>query len=211
MLIFDLVLNAFKGAYSEAVNRQLSMNDQKPRQTENKQRSSKFVECLAGELRLKYENDNSGYRVLSRDYPAHKSEFGMNELLYDILVCDTGITGTVKNSDVKARYITKGIWAVESEMKKDVRQLLFDFNKLTLSSCESKLFIGPLTSYNNNILDVLQEVSKYINGPLYVIMVPHPEDWEKYDAFKLNNSEIDKLSFTDFKMEKQVWKLTDPN
>ncbi len=184
------------------------MNDKKPKKIVNQQRSSQFVECLADKLRLKYEKDNINYRVLSRGHQVHKHEFGVMELLYDILVCDTDIIGTAKNSDIKARYVIKGIWAVESELKKDVRELLHDLNKLTLSSCDSKLFIGPLTYYNNDILNILQQASKNISGPFYVILVPHPGDWEEYDAFKLNSSEIDKLNFNDFNMEKQVWNFS---
>ena len=187
------------------------MNDKKPKKIVNQQRSSQFVECLADKLRLKYENDNTNYRVLSKGFPGHKAELGVNERLYDILVCDTAMIGTAKNKDLKVRYVTKGLWAVESEIEKNVRELLHDFDKLTLSSCESKLFIGPLTYYNNNILDILQEASKNISGPLYVILVPHPGDWEKYDAFKLNSSEIDKLDFNDFNMEKQVWNFSTSN
>ena len=53
MFTFDLVLNAFKSAYREAVLSQSSVSNEKPRKFENNLRSSKFVECLAGELRLK--------------------------------------------------------------------------------------------------------------------------------------------------------------
>ncbi len=52
----------------------------------NRNRSSEFVKQLAAEYNKFYEGDEA-IRVLSRGNNSNRTEFGLNELLYDVTVC----------------------------------------------------------------------------------------------------------------------------
>lgn len=40
-------------------------------------------------------------------------------------------------------YVAEALWQVESELARDSRQALIDFNKLVLGAARHKLFVGP--------------------------------------------------------------------
>lgn len=156
MFIYEILLKSFKSAFMSAQKR--SENNVEPRREENKRRSAEFVECLADELRKYYQKENR-YRVLSKQYSneAHH-ELCLNELLYDILVCNIEHINAERRTEAKLVFIKDGIWAIESEMAKNTREMLYAFNKLLLSSCTSKLFFGPLNSYTSIVNHLVQFV-----------------------------------------------------
>jgi len=71
-----------------------------------------------------------------------RMDFGVNELLFDVLVCEYASTRAAK-SNKDLLFVSKGLWAIESELARDSRQALRDFQKLALADCENKLFVGP--------------------------------------------------------------------
>jgi hypothetical protein len=168
MDIPELLAKAFDKA-----NRQ--PNEGITRKEINRNRSKNFVEYLASELRTHYQGNPNTY-VLSKHYAKNRKKFGLNELLFDILVCK-GQETVSTNKSTALTYISKGILAIESEMARDSREALYDFNKLILSSCDSKLFIGPLVPNVESFLKPLATAAKYCDGEIHLALIPHPNEW----------------------------------
>jgi len=204
MFIYEVVLKSLKNAMISAKER--SAGKPEPRKVENKRRSAEFVECLAVELRNYYQEEDR-YRVLSQKYSDDNHyEFGLNELLYDIFVCKIDHVNAVRKTDTELVFVKEAIWAIESEMAKNTREMLYDFNKLLVSSSRSKLFIGPLTSYNDEVLELLSTttIDSLCNGKFYFTLIPHPDDWEKIEAFNQGKSAIENLSLDDLVIKKEL-------
>jgi len=153
------------------------INEDNP-QERHRLRSQKWVETLAGEF--KSLTQANCIRTFSKYNDANRTDFGLNELLFDILVCETG---TVKSSahQKELLYIKRAMWVVESEMAKDCRQAVIDFSKLVLADSENKLFIGPQVHDSASFIKVLKEPARYCKGKLFLALIPHPEDWDKTD------------------------------
>lgn len=157
----------------------------------HRKRSMNFVEALGKLLRESYSENNGSVRVLTKHYSENKGEFGLNELLFDVLVCEVATTKAAK-AKKPLTYVRRGIWAVESELAKNSREAVYDFNKLCLSSCENQLFIGPLTSDNQAFLDPLRTVARSCSGSIYVALIPHPSEWASKD-FSIDSIIVEKL------------------
>ncbi|MDD2366027.1 MAG: hypothetical protein PHN84_07675 [Desulfuromonadaceae bacterium] len=146
----------------------------------NAKRSKNLIEQLSEDFRKIYTSNDS-VRVFSKDHYDNRAEFGMNELLHDILVCTTGLSSAARHKK-KLRYITSAIWQVESELKNDTHAALIDFNKLVLGSATNKLFIGPLFTYKEKVLQTLlpAALAAQRNGAnVHIAFVTHPKDWSK--------------------------------
>jgi hypothetical protein len=141
----------------------------------HRERSRLFVEHLATLLRDHFQHDNS-IAVLSKHHEDNRARFGLNELLYDVLVCKTATTRSPLNKE-KLTYVTAGLWAIESEFARDLREALFDFNKLVLSSADNCVLIAPIVSDTDAYLKCLSGAADEIKGNVYIIFVPHPADW----------------------------------
>jgi len=141
----------------------------------HRNRSSVFVEALAREFRDEYASRDNVV-VLSKHYAGHTHQLGLNELLFDVTVCGTGVTpSAVDGRDLT--YLTGSLWAVESEFARDSRKAVFDFNKLVLSAADQKLFVGPTVDDEKSFLAVLGPVADCCTGSVFVALVPHPEEW----------------------------------
>lgn len=141
----------------------------------HRERSKTFVECLSKCL---LETCSSPARVaaLSKHHDDERSRFGMNELLFDIALVEYSTV----DSGVSAKelsYVTKGIWIVESELARDKREALYDFNKLVLGDSQNKLFVGPRVSDEVDYLRVLGKAAQNCRGTVYVALIPHPDEW----------------------------------
>jgi len=147
----------------------------------NMNRSQYWVEALAEQFKKRYEGD-SEIRVFSKSDPSHRKDFGLNELLYDILVCRVG---EVESSMHKKKlcFIREVLWQVESEFAHNTRSTLIDFNKLVLGSGTNKLFIASQVrkGTENSFLSVLKPAAGYCTGDVYVGMIPHPNKWVDND------------------------------
>jgi hypothetical protein len=157
----------------------------------HRKRSSKFVERIASLFREDCKGQSSVF-VLSRDSGAHRKDLGVNELLYDILICHTDL---VISSDKhkKLAFITNAIWQIESEFARDSRQAIYDFNKLVVGNAANKLFIGPIVNDDAAFIRTLRAPARHCNGSVFVALVTHPGDWEKKD------------------LEVRLWKLVEDN
>ena len=148
----------------------------------NMHKSSYWVGALAEQFKKSYEGD-SEIRVFSKSDPSHRKDFGLNELLHDVLVCRVG---EVESSIHKKKlcFIKEVLWQVESEFAQNSRSTLVDFNKLVLGSAKNKLFACSQVrkGKENSFLSVLQPAARYCTGDVYVCMLPHPSKWASGDS-----------------------------
>jgi len=145
----------------------------------HQRRSREWVEALADGFRDHYQSDST-VRVFSKHNPSTRVDFGLNELLYDILVCRVGTVQAARHRK-DLLYIREALWQVESEFARDSRQALIDFNKLVLGAANSKLFVGPQVSDCQSFLGVLLPAARACGGNVYASLIPHPSEWERGD------------------------------
>ncbi len=147
----------------------------------HRKRSQEWVKILAQNFRKYYSNKDDAVSVFSKDFGEHRTEFKVNELLYDIAVCRTGETLSAQKG-TRLTYIQEALWVVESEMAKDSHEAIIDFSKLVIGSARNKLFIGPKVNNQGNFNKVLLAPAGHCCGSVYLAIIPHPEDWDKRDG-----------------------------
>jgi hypothetical protein len=133
-------------------------------------RSQRFVLRLAEHFRTLGKGDGS-LRVLSRQCNS-LAEFGLNELLHDILVCKVEQDGPKQPVRISRVH-----WQIESEFDFRAREVVKDFNKLVLGSAENKLFVGSKTSNDTKRLELLRGIAACCTGNVFIALLPHPRDW----------------------------------
>ena len=150
-------------------------------QKTNLNRSRSWVKALAEQFKKRYEGD-SEIPVLTKSDYSNRKDFGLNELLYDILVCRVGEVESSLHKK-KLYFIKEVLWQVESEFAHNTRSSLVDFNKLVLGSAKNKLFVASQVKRGteNSFLRVLQPAASYCTGDIYVGMIPHPARWVDID------------------------------
>src|SRR6185369_11046055 len=104
----------------------------------NSWRAHAFVKEVANQFRALLPC--TSHRVFSRDFEYPEQEFGYNEFLYDIAVCEVGKI-TFGNSN-RITFAKKAVWLIESEMSNRAADVIADFSKLVIGAAENKLFIG---------------------------------------------------------------------
>lgn len=166
MDIKKIIENSFKKAKDKEENKPSHKN-------QNKTRSETWVKTLSEMLRKNYGND-----VTAFNRSIENEEFGLNELLHDICICNTGtVKSQMHNKDLT--YISDVHWQVESEFSNDSRSALIDFNKLVLGSAENKLFVGPIVDKKEDFIKVFEKPASACTGNIYIALIPHPRDWCK--------------------------------
>ena len=151
----------------------------------NRKRSCAWVECLAEELRKTFESVDRDVRVFSKEHRKNRADFGLNEMLYDLCVCETA-TCDSHTGRKQLRYITRVLWLIESEFAKNSVAAVKDFNKLVLGAAENKLFIAPCLGDRNRdatfrarLLPVAQRCVNAASSHVYLAQVPHPDAWDQ--------------------------------
>jgi hypothetical protein len=140
----------------------------------NTQRSRFWISELHDALHAQYPGID--IRVFSKYNTDNKEEFGLNELLYDVMVCETATVPSSSHGK-PLRYIKRVLWQVESEFQNDSGHTLRDFNKLVLGSAERKPFIGGSVSDNEAFINVLAPAAAACTGDVFVALAPHPRAW----------------------------------
>lgn len=148
-----------------------------PRQR-NAARSRQWVNLLAAGFETCYPQP--GYTVFRRDCAWHRHDYGLNELLCDILVCrsEAPLRGR--------RYLQSAEWAIESEFSRYARDALLDFSKLNLVKARNKLLV--ISAGANGIHALLQQCAKADGGEnFFIAELPHPDTWrlEQLPVFRL--------------------------
>ena len=152
-------------------------NSQGSEMDRNKKRAKMWVESLANNLKEAVDKDAL---MFYKGYEENKEQFGLTEYLHDILICTTEVAGRRENGkDLLA--IKRVIWQVESELiaSRDTRELLTDFNKLTLGSAQNKLFVmsHAETIGNEKLIKFFAKPASFCSGNLYLAFIPHPGVW----------------------------------
>lgn len=175
-------------AVESCVERALETARSQPAEETKKQRlhaarSSNFVAAV-GEQLLVLHGEEPEIRAFTKHDERNRSDFGMNELLYDVTVCYTGTTESAI-AGRRLHYVAAPIWHVESELAKDSRQALFDFNKLVLGAAPLNLFVGPVVHDSARFIDVLRAPAACSLGRVFVALIPHPTESESPDQIIL--------------------------
>ena len=120
-------------------------------------------------------------RVFSKYDDSNRKDFKLNELLYDIVICEIGeVLSTTHRKTLY--FIKEALWQVESEFAQDSRQTLVDFNKLVLGSAQNKLFIGPKVRDTERFITLLKPAARACSGNVYIALIPHPAKWKIKDG-----------------------------
>ena len=167
-----------KRLLQEALQQAQSEHDTgKTTQKINMNRSLFWVKALAEQFKKRYEGDTD-IRIFTKSDYSNRRDFGLNELLYDILVCRVGEVESSLHKK-KLYFIKEVLWQIESEFAHNTRSSLIDFNKLVLGSAKNKLFIASTVKKGTetSFLKVLQPAAGYCTGDIYVSMIPHPANW----------------------------------
>ena len=120
--------------------------------------------------------------VFSKSDSSSRKDFGLNELLHDIVVCRVEEAESPAGSK-KLLFIKEVLWQVESEFAHSAGNVLQDFNKLVLGAGKNKLFIASQVKKGteNAFLGILRPAAGYCSGDVYVSMIPHPSNWMEPD------------------------------
>lgn len=145
----------------------------------HRNRSKTFVLALTQELRLHWNSDvKSRIRVLSRECDKHRQEFGLNELLYDFLVCEIADLEPSRKGYPKT-YVRRALWQIESEFAMDPRKVVFDFNKLVIRNAPYKLLIASDRPASELFLENLHPIALACKrSKVYAALLRHPSEWE---------------------------------
>jgi hypothetical protein len=146
-----------------------------PKSQLHRQRSRRWVDSLGKRLELEYP-PRLKFRVFWRDNYRNRSEFRLNEFLFDISVCEISFVASASKSK-RLTFVRNVIWQIESEFARDSRQSIFDFNKLVAGSAQNKLFIAPIVSIEDEFLSVFRLPASYCFGNVFMAMIPHPTSW----------------------------------
>lgn len=140
-------------------------------------RSEVFVESIARQLRM-YWAKNDGIRVFSKKCDRNVRDFTVNELLFDIHVCDTAVLPISSRSPL--RYVRETILQLESELefRGSVKPQVIDFAKLVTGAAKTKVFIGGHRGDTAKQREALAYVAAMCSGRTFAFFVPHPERWD---------------------------------
>jgi hypothetical protein len=150
-------------------------------------RAIAWVECLADQMARLADagaEGGDGVKVFWKYGPKNREAFGLNELLYDVCICQTDTCESYRGRPL--RFITRCLWQIESELAKNSADAVKDFNKLVIGRADNKLFVGPrigTPEQDHRFLERLKPVARCCVGDppsnVYVALVPHPKDWEE--------------------------------
>lgn len=142
----------------------------------NRNRSKNFVECLAAELR-KTHADRGDVAVFSKHCDGNRKRHGLNELMYDVAVCETRDVSSATGR-FELTYVSSLVIAIESEMAPNSREALYDFSKLVIGNARTNLFVGPQVASEISYLNTLGPEADCCTGETFVALVPHPARWQ---------------------------------
>lgn len=134
---------------------------------------------LANQFR-KFDWDDE-VAVFSRDYLENRTQFMLNELLFDITVAQIRAIDSARGQRILA--ITGAKWLIESEFKlNNSRSIMVDLNKLLIGKSENKLLV---ISAQSSMVDWVKKTISSINNDssskFYLATIPHPKGWYSSD------------------------------
>ena len=147
----------------------------------NRQRSQEWVSALAEEFQSEY-HDEEIHRVFWQRNKLNREQFGINEFLFDVMVCSVSQVESLQRQSNPLDFIDQCHWQVESEFnRQNSRAVIVDMSKLVVGSAENKLFIASHRSSRErerDLLNLCARIARRCGGNLYFAFVAHPADWE---------------------------------
>ena len=150
-----------------------------PPQKLHRSRSKIWVKNFAEELKKQYPDEN--IKAFYRDKLSR-------EILFDISI---GYNEKFQTSKTKKPfdYIKKPLWQIESEFKRNVSHVAFDFTKLNSGCAPFKMMIGSISTQKKDreyFMNAVKEIAQNIKAEeLYYLLLSHPDDWDKKKDFFL--------------------------
>ncbi len=168
--IGEVVLNAWKHARHAPIEPGNDKNS-------NWRRSRKWVDSLARQFTRYYPREK--YRVFWAGNGDNQAEFGINELLFDVAVCDVSATRSLERHPRDLSFIAQCHWQIESEFSlQNTRDIVVDMSKLVMGAADNKLFVAAHRSRGErDVLGQCAPIAACCDGPVYFCFVSHPKNW----------------------------------
>ena len=150
--------------------------------------SQNWVKNFALRLETSY-SDKKNIKAFYRDVNIKEKEF-----LYDITVgkCEKFST---KHSKKELTYVSKSIWQIESEFRKDATEIAYDFSKLFSGNAPFKMMVGPLREKEDDkgskyFMDEMKKMCNDIpnNESWYFLLITHPRTWFDENGERTKNA-----------------------
>ncbi len=174
--IGEVVMNA----WAQARGTPIEPDDRK---TPNRQRSRNWVDALAGQFSGHYRRPQ--YRVFWAGNDDNQTEFGVNELLFDIAVCSVSTTNSLQRQARPLPFIARCHWQIESEFSlQNTRDIVVDMSKLVMGAAKNKLFVASHRdarqrgARERDVLEQSAPIAECCTGCVYFCFVSHPDDWK---------------------------------
>lgn len=142
----------------------------------HKDRAIAWIDCLGEGFQEYYSNKDQ--RVFWKNNEDNRSDFHLNELLFDVSVCQIGWVESIVRGR-RLPYISNCLWQVESEFdNRDSREIMKDFSKLVMGRAESQMFVSTYQGVRQKqVMSMCSTIASCCNGNLYLCFVEHPEKW----------------------------------
>ena len=170
--------------------------DGKPEGQVHSERSGAWVDCLGKGFQEHYNAPNQ--LVFWKQNGSNRREFGLNELLFDVSVCQVEKVKSLSQG-ISLRFVSKCHWQVESELNdSNSREITKDFSKLIMGNSDNKLFISAYgEEHRKQVLKMCSEMARHCTGKLYICFISHPAKWRccpgDPEVFRREDSEWKKL------------------
>ena len=119
-----------------------ALSNETDKRKRNRERSAQWVCALAETFQEKYD-DTDVHRVFWLGNNDNREQFGINEFLFDVVVCSVSTVESLQRQSNRLDFIDQCHWQVESEFNRSSsREVIVDMSKLVVGSAENKLFIA---------------------------------------------------------------------
>ena len=147
---------------------------------DHRKRSTAWVNALADQFDQNYQLEKR-HRVFWKGNCRNKKNFGLNELLFDIVVCSVSTTESLQRQSNPLEFIVDSHWQIESEFARSTREILVDMSKLVLGSAENKLMVASHRNPDTerDILAQCSDIASRCGSNVYFCFVSHPEEWKR--------------------------------
>lgn len=173
-----------QAAWREALNSSQDIGVESDQGKINSERSKKWMNSLGRQFESQYDSKDD--RVLWIGNRDNKGDFGMQEMLFDMVVCRISRVNSLRNR-TPLHFVAKCYWQIESEFNRDnSTEIVKDMRKLVLGSSKNKMFVASHKStgqeWENRVLTMCSKIAKCCDGKLFFCFIAHPEDWSKKSA-----------------------------
>lgn len=172
--LYELILSAWTNTLKHVAKAQDTADG--PPGGVNSEASSIWLDCLGREFQEYY--DGNDQRVFWKGNPRNRGEFGLNELLFDITVCQVEDVPSI-TWGTQLPFVSHCHWQVESELNaSNSREITKDFSKLVMGQSDNKLFISSYQGDNQiKVREMCSPIARRCTGRVYLCFIEHPRKW----------------------------------